>query len=620
MASNDILEQIDALDEQISLLPKGYISKKTVGGKVYFYHQWSENGVKQSRYLKDDEIKPLSDRIETRKRLQEELRALKTKLAAPAESRKKGTVLSCALMHKNVPVAALDLDRETGVIQKTGEVFAPEHLPVGVNVEKGKPDRAALNAWWTERAIPADRPEVRETLDSLEIRDVRLLLPYNLGLSLSDQYWICPTGSGLTWDRVNFFRNPFSGDFGDMLFHKNPAAEEPDLCSPDLTTGGRQKKRWKIINGKRCLVKGGSNPYRQQPFNETIAAEVAQRLGIPCVSCTVVWENDAPYSVCEDFVDENTELIPARRIVMTKEKEDGVSLYSHFVQCAESLGIPGVTAFLDRMIVLDYIIANEDRHMNSFGALRNAETLEWIGMAPVYGSGSSLCYDKSVPLMMDGYETACKPFMRRHADQLQLVTSFDWIDFRALDDLRDRISDVLSEGNGQDYLDERRIRAIAALTEKRIHRLEALAGKETADGEEPAPEPGAEWIPQEPPQENGFASDPIPEQYREPVTYAPEETAEPQETAQEAETVEAEAPTEATEPDGPAYAPASEYPDFLFEDAPQNRENLPGRRRKRSRYSRLHRQRGNRAGTVCAIRARRFRARKRSRTVGQNRQ
>ncbi len=41
------------------------------------------------------------------------------------------------------------------------------------------------------------------------------------------------------------------------------------------------------------------------------------------------------------------------------------------------------------MIVLDYIIANEDRHLNNFGLLRNAETLEWYGFAPIYDSGSS---------------------------------------------------------------------------------------------------------------------------------------------------------------------------------------------------------------------------------------
>ena len=79
--------------------------------------------------------------------------------------------------------------------------------------------------------------------------------------------------------------------------------------------------------------------------------------------------------------------------------------------------------------MLDYIIANEDRHLNNFGALRNAETLEWLGMAPIYDSGSSLGYDKSVPLMMNAREVICKPFKKHHEELLKLVSDFGWIDF-----------------------------------------------------------------------------------------------------------------------------------------------------------------------------------------------
>ena len=49
MDNREQLRRITELTEQIAGLPKGYLSKKTIGGKVYYYHQWSENGVKQSR-------------------------------------------------------------------------------------------------------------------------------------------------------------------------------------------------------------------------------------------------------------------------------------------------------------------------------------------------------------------------------------------------------------------------------------------------------------------------------------------------------------------------------------------------------------------------------------------
>ena len=136
--------------------------------------------------------------------------------------------------------------------------------------------------------------------------------------------------------------------------------------------------------------------------------------------------------MCEDFVTENTELIPAWRILKTQKKDNSTSVYQHFVNCCESLGIKGAVPFLDRMIVLDYIIANEDRHLNNFGVIRNAETLEWLGFAPIYDSGSSLGYDKTPGQIRSGKEVVCKPFKNHHAEQLKPV-SYTHLFIRAAD-------------------------------------------------------------------------------------------------------------------------------------------------------------------------------------------
>ena len=105
----------------------------------------------------------------------------------------------------------------------------------------------------------------------------------------------------------------------------------------------------------------------------------------------------------------------------------------------------------------------------------NAQTLEWIGMAPIYDSGSSFGYDKSIPLMRDESETECKPFKKHHDEQLKLVSSFEWIDFDKLSDVPQMITEILSDERASDYMEERRIRVIAELTRKRIKKLRALA-------------------------------------------------------------------------------------------------------------------------------------------------
>ena len=90
------------------------------------------------------------------------------------------------------------------------------------------------------------------------------------------------------------------------------------------------------------------------------------------------------------------------------------------------------------MLVVDYIIANEDRHFNNFGFVRNAETLEYLGMAPVYDSGTSLWYNT----FRVGSRTDCKPFRKDHAEQIKLVGDFSWFDIDALQGLEDEIQDI----------------------------------------------------------------------------------------------------------------------------------------------------------------------------------
>lgn len=475
MQDKEILNQMTELSAKINELPKGYISKKSINGKLYFYHQWSEKGQKQSKYLKDDEIEALSEQIAIRKELQERLRALRRTPKAGTKIRNEVAKMKCTFMHKRTAVAEIELDDATGFIQKINTVYAPEHLPVGVPVRRGDADRAALNEWWTDRSIPASRSGIREALETLDISSTKMLLVRCYGLSLSDQYWIRPECSGLTWDQINFFDNDFSDDIGDVLFGTNKKPNALDFSSPDNTSDGNLKKRWKIIDGKRCLVKGGSNPFRQQPFNEVIATGIMQRLGIPHVPYTVIWNNGAPYSVCEDFVSENTELIPAWRIIQTQKKDNSTSVYQHFVNCCEALGVKDVVPFLDCMIVLDYLIANEDRHLNNFGLLRNAETLEWCGFAPIYDSGSSLGYDKVAGQIRAERDVECKPFKKHHAEQLKLVSDFSWIDFDRLADVDKLITNTLSADGAKEYMDDGRIKAIAETVNRRIQNLMQLS-------------------------------------------------------------------------------------------------------------------------------------------------
>lgn len=42
--------------------------------------------------------------------------------------------------------------------------------------------------------------------------------------------------------------------------------------SQDNTADGWLKKKWTIVNGKRCLLKTGNDALQQEPYNEVLAS------------------------------------------------------------------------------------------------------------------------------------------------------------------------------------------------------------------------------------------------------------------------------------------------------------------------------------------------------------
>ena len=369
--------------------------------------------------------------------------------------------MNYTLMHNNIAVADIEIDDVTGVIARVGTVYAAQHFPVGVAVHNSILARRALNSWWIGRSIPASRQGVREALETLGMNSTQLLIDKCMGLSLSDQYWVRPQNATVQWSDVNFFENPFSKDVGNILFGSTPNLKAVSLMSPDNTSDGWLKKKWTILDGKRYLIKGGSNPFQQEPLNEAFASEIMQRLRIPHVTYSTTWEQEQPYSLCENFLPAQTELVSAWHIMQMFKRPNHVSTYQQFIDCCEKLGLTGVEEPLARMMAVDFLIANEDRHMNNFGAVRNAETLEWIGIAPIYDSGTSLWFD--APNARIGTTDKSKPFRDTHSEQIKLASSLDFIDFAALSDIADVAEDIYGKSPLID--DERKgrlCRAVAA--------------------------------------------------------------------------------------------------------------------------------------------------------------
>jgi hypothetical protein len=388
------------------------------------------------------------------------------------------------LKHKNIDVLEIELDG--GLISSFGRTFNAEHLPVGT-VQKNGLDPMILRDWWKGRSIPASREGLQWTLQVLGMTTPQELLDKSFGLSLSDHYWISPQNADLKWEGVNFFHNSFSDDIGDLLFGKmdweglDPKAIS--LISPDNTSDGVLKKKWKIIDGKRCLIKGGTRPNNQEVANEVLASRICDRLGIPYIDYGIIELDGIKYCVCEDFITGDTELVTAWHIKNLIKSENHISDYDSFISKAEEFGIENVRCRIDMMIVLDFIIVNTDRHYNNFGLIRDANTLEWLSVAPIYDSGTSM-WCTEFPEDMDAKDPKIKskPFRTKHMEQIKLVKDLSWLDLDKLDGIENEYTDILNDSVHNPEIMDIRNRRLCNQLRRRIELLRKLTESKAAEG------------------------------------------------------------------------------------------------------------------------------------------
>lgn len=351
------------------------------------------------------------------------------------------------LMNKNKKIFDFIYDEEEHIIVDFERNYPlnEDYAPFGL-IKNNEINKVEFNKWWKNRQIPASRNGLKEVLYNSNIYDddnFDLLDSKAYCLSLSDQYWVKSIDEDIKWEKINFFDNEFSEDIGKILFSGGKTSLKLNLNTPDMTSNGNYKKRWKIIDGDRYLLKAGSKIYNQEPFNELIATKLYERLlnKNEYVEYSVIYDNERAISKCKNFITKDTELVPAWKINDFFEFENDENKYTHYLKCLNTLGIKDAETLINKMIVCDFIIANKDRHFNNFGVIRDVNTLEFIGVAPIFDNGCSLWYDENDMYVGEFFLT--KPFDDYEKTQIRLVKNLDWFDVSKLENFTDEVKDIL---------------------------------------------------------------------------------------------------------------------------------------------------------------------------------
>lgn len=69
----ELLAEKLEIEQNLAVLPRGYISKKTIGGKQYLYLQTRNGDTVESKYIKAEEVEEITNQLSLRKEYEAEL-------------------------------------------------------------------------------------------------------------------------------------------------------------------------------------------------------------------------------------------------------------------------------------------------------------------------------------------------------------------------------------------------------------------------------------------------------------------------------------------------------------------------------------------------------------------
>jgi len=421
------MDKLSILLKELNTLPRGYISKKTISGKTYYYHQFKLNGQNVSKYIKPAELSALTEKIERRKEIENEIKRIESSgrnITAPAT---RAMDLTGSLMMA---------DRVVATFEKGLPVFIdPVRCPLLIK------RTGNLRAFLASRAIDRSRTHSRLLKKYLQIKtdDDAIVSIYSYGATITDNYWFKAKGSKLKYEDITF-----DYDYYSDLALKGDAGYIPrsPKFSPQLTLTGSYEKCWKNIDGEWYLYKQGSD---NEYFSEMFCSKLAKMLGVPSAQYELIDGYIRTKNIAEKY---NLEPISS----IAGDDDSFENVFNSIYSISPELSIQYL-----RLILFDYIIYNVDRHNENCGLMRSRKSGKIMSLAPNYdnniallGATSNLTFNPK----RDGMITYLMNFLKHNEEAAKLIkeVSFNTIYRKSLQTIFDSIKIKVNEDQVAEYV------------------------------------------------------------------------------------------------------------------------------------------------------------------------
>jgi len=190
-------------------------------------------------------------------------------------------------------------------------------------------------------------------------------------LSLIDDYWIKTDDESLEWKDINLRDNWYSEDlFNIALFGSISKLKAIDIYTPELTTGGSYPKAWKREGEEIRLYKSGETSKIEVEVSGILGHFNVNRLEYRYDANV----NDACY--CNCMSNESCSIVSAAEAVSYCKNMD--------ISFADFLNDALFAEDFYKMLQVDYLISNIDRHLRNWGFFMDNATGDLLGLHPLF--------------------------------------------------------------------------------------------------------------------------------------------------------------------------------------------------------------------------------------------
>lgn len=246
--------------------------------------------------------------------------------------------------------------------------------------------------WLSRRTLLLSRKNAKKlfnafALPQLDDRKSRARLAIMCkAISILDNYWLKPEGSSLKWDKINLRHNSLSEAIAQIALHgSTPFTIDGSIeNSYEFLTNGASAKCWKRRDdGNLWMLKAGDNGTFEAKV-EVSVSNILDRCNVSHCHYEGYYDNDLFVSACPAMTNDDLSIVDGDNFISYCNRHD-----LDYVR--ELLRIDSDSYY--KMMIVDYLIANRDRHTQNWGLYYNPKTTELISMHPLFDHNNAFDVD-----------------------------------------------------------------------------------------------------------------------------------------------------------------------------------------------------------------------------------